>query len=285
MKKTCVYLIILLSCHLTAQNEYPKIQTIEIQDKIFYGEIDNAAITIYLKFNQYSNHHLGAYSVNGWYYYNSIKTKISLTGVFDNGDLVLYNFNDSVKSNELLNFEELKENHLEDMTYYKSLEGYQEKFTFIKDSFYWTNNNKTLPIYMSNKNIIILETKELLRLDSINSFDLQNFGNRTKYYKIKANKKNKFVLNYEYLSKLSYRGRCSAGTEKGLLALDFDENNNLIQFENYLYESCLLGIEFEEEKVDSENIIEYFCENYMTSESYKLTIYLNTVDLKKEDID
>ena len=146
MKNITIVILLLLTTQLFAQENCPRVEQVVVKDKIFHGQIDKYPITLYLKFNQYSHYHAGVYSMEGWYYYDKVKTKIPLIGLYNYPKLTLYNFNDTTKSNELLNFSEMKSNHWEEMEYYENLEGYKEKFVLSDNEDYWLNESKKLEV-------------------------------------------------------------------------------------------------------------------------------------------
>tara|TARA_Y100000782_G_scaffold115436_1_gene158404 strand:+ start:7052 stop:7636 length:585 start_codon:yes stop_codon:yes gene_type:complete len=194
MKHLTTFIIVLSTIQLFAQDEYPKVEKIVVTDKLFHGQIDKYSITMYLKFEQYSNYHSGVYSVKGWYYYDKVKTKIPLTGLYDYPELFIYQFNDTNKSNELLHFLEMKENHWEDMKYYKNLIDYKEKFVLSDSGNYWTDGSKTLNVSLTNDDLEIQTVSEFLLLDSNTAFNLHNFGAWTLNFQIVAHKSRKFIL-------------------------------------------------------------------------------------------
>src|SRR6185437_1799558 len=75
-------------------------------EKTFSGKLDGKYdITIYLKFFSISDANTAIYSVKGFYYYNSVKQKIPLVGIYDyNVGLTLYYFTSTAKEDTLLNF-------------------------------------------------------------------------------------------------------------------------------------------------------------------------------------
>lgn len=250
-----------------------------MKDRILHGQIDKYPITIYLKFNRYSNYHAGVYSVKGWYFYDKVKTKISIAGLCDNNDLVLYSFQDTSKSNELLYFRVMKENHWEDMDYYKNLSGYSEKFVLNDSSYYWTNNKKTLSVNLQDKDFSINKTLELLRFNPETAFDLNNFGGWVWNFKIKAQKEHNFILEYECASRLYVMGMCGAGVEKGFMLLKFDKDFNLSSYQDFVYESCNNSIANEEQKEISKNLVEYYCVDFMNDKSYVLVVDTENVEI------
>lgn len=283
MRHILKFLLILTSYNVSAQNEFPRIQTIEVDDKVFHGQIDKNAITIYLKFHQYSNYHRGAYAVNGWYHYHETMKQIPLTGLYDRGELVLYNFTDSSRSKDMLNFVDRKSNHLEDMNYYKNFTGFNEKFVFSDSACSWQNNTDFLNVKLQDKDLKIKQTYEFLMLDETKAFDLHNLGWWNWNFKIVANNQRKMILEYDHASKLYNTGRCAAGSEKGFVALEFDDNNGFVGSEKFILESCLFSIEAQTHNQLANEVLEYSCENFLNSEAYVLIVDYNKVEITQKE--
>jgi hypothetical protein len=279
MKHFITYILLFISLVLSAQEQYPRIDKIEIENKIFHGQIDKFPIMIYLKFHQYSNYHMGVYSVKGWYYYEKTKIKMPIVGLYS-GELTLYNFQDTAKANELLDFREMKQNHWEDMEYYQNLKNYNEKFVLNDSAYTWANNKKTFSVSLYDNDLSIKKTIELLRFDSKNVFDLKNL--EAKDFKIKAQKGNQFILEYDYMSRENVMGMCGAGQEIGFMLLKFDKNCELINNQDFMLESCLQSIGTQEEKVISKYKTDYYCEDYTNDKSYILSVDTENIEIIKK---
>ncbi|MGZ2369503.1 hypothetical protein ACXR6G_06930 [Ancylomarina sp. YFZ004] len=76
---------------------------------------------------------------------------------------------------------------------------------------------------------------------------------------------------------------CGAGLEKGFIKLEFNESNELLSFQDFVYESCNGSIETEEQKIISDSLKEYYCEDYGNDKSYILTVDLKNVEIKKKE--
>lgn len=283
MKHITTFILLLLTIQLFAQEKYPRVEKIVIQDKLFNGQIDKYPITIYLKYNQTSNYHAGVYSVEGWYYYDKVKTKIPLTGLYNYPKLTLYHFYETTKSNELLNFREMKTNHWEDMEYYENLKDYREKFVLSESGNFWLNESKNLQVKLNQDDLSILNVNEYLLLDSTTAFDLHNFGGWTWNFELVAHKAGKYILSYEHGSRLYAMGMCGAGLEKGFLMLEFDANNSLVYFEEFVYESCNGSISTEDQIKKTESLTIYHCFDYSSEKEYDLTVDLNELKIEKKE--
>ncbi len=283
MKHITTFILLLLTIQLFAQEQYPRIEKIVVQDKLFNGQIDKYLITIYLKYNQTSNYHSGVYSVDGWYYYDKIKIKIPLTGFYNYPELILYNFSDTSKSNELLRFREMKSNHWEDMDYYKNLEGYKEKIVLSDSGNYWLNGSKKLEVKLDKDDLSIQNVSEFLLFDSTKAFDLHNFGGWTWNFELVAHKSGKYILRYEHMSRLYAFGMCGTGLEKGFLYLDFNQHNELQEYEEFVFESCNGSITTEEKEEVNQQTTIYHCYDYMNEKSYELKVDLRELKIEKKE--
>jgi hypothetical protein len=283
MKHITTFIFILLTTQLFAQDNYPRVEKVVVNDKIFHGEINKSPITIYLKYNQTSNYHAGVYAVEGWYYYDKVKTKIPLTGLYNYPKLTLYYFNDTTKSNELLSFKEMKSDHWEDMEYYENLKDFNEKFVFSDSENFWLNESKNLEVKLNQDDLSILNVTEYLLLDSITAFDLHNFGGWTWNFELIAHNSRKFMLRYEHMSSLYTMGRCGTGLEKGFLILEFDPNYSLYHFEAFVYESCNGSISTEDQNEIAEGVTIYHCYHYSSGKEFDLTLDLNELKIEKKE--
>lgn len=283
MKHITTSILLLLTIQLFAQEKYPRVEKIIVQDKIFNGQIDKYPVTIYLKYKQPSNYHAGVYSVEGWYYYDKVKTKIPLTGLYNYPKLTLYHFNDIAKRNELLNFVEMKSNHWEDMNYYENLKDYKEKIVLSDTENYWLNEYKNLEVKLNQEDLSIQNVNEYLLLDSKTAFNLHNFGAWTWNFEIIAHENGKFILQYEHGSRLYFMGECGAGIEKGFFELEFNNDNDLIRYEEFVNESCNGSISTEEKEKINDQITIYRCYDYRNKNLYNLTVDLGKLMIGKKE--
>lgn len=280
MKQLITLIFLFTIGQFTAQEQYPKIQRVNVQDKLLKIEIGSYPATLYLSKGYYSNYNPMAYSVKGWYYYDHIKTKIPLVGLFDTSELTLYNFNDKSKIDDLLNFSSFKGSYSNEMDHYKNLNGYQEKFVFSKNGHEWTNPTKKLEVYTNVKDFSIGKTNQFLHLNSTTAFDLHSIGNHTWNFKILGHKEGKLILKYKHPSRMfPGGGMCGTGVERGFLELKFDKNHKLIQYTDYLYESCFKSINTTLRS--SNNILTYSYKGYSNDPSFDLIVDLNKLSVKK----
>ncbi|WP_340075505.1 hypothetical protein [Leptobacterium sp. I13] len=267
---------------LYSQSEFPKVAKVIISDRILKGTIDEKyPITIYLKQKNYSNYHTGTYSVEGWYYYDKVKTKIPLVGIYD-GELVLYSFDDATLTNAILNFEASKISHWEEVDYYKGLKNYKEKFLISTSGATWFGENKKLPVSINAKDIQIFKRMEYLMFDKENTFDLHELGNRFWNFSMVAASDKKIILEYEYTSRQYVMGRCGAGVERGFVFLEFNAEDLLITYNTYPIESCLFDFSVSDEIVINDKKIKYVVENYNENKTTAIIIDKEKISIEKE---
>ncbi|WP_370477076.1 hypothetical protein [Tamlana flava] len=272
MKNLISYLPLLLCFSLSAQKEYPRIDSIEVNDKIFYGEIDNRLITIYLKHYKTSEEK-NIYSVTGWYYFNENKNKKLLAGVsVDNAKLVLFNFDNSILTNQLIDFQFdfFWANLHEDLeTHFHS---YKEKIMISNESSYWSNKENSLPIYLYDDDLKIKKSLAYLRLNQKEAIKISPL-----YIDIKAYNNQKYILEYLYEGIGS--GQCGTGVERGFSILEFDNSYNLLNSEMFLFESCAQSINTTEEIINKD-ISVYICENNSSERCKSFYVDTNKIEIK-----
>ncbi|MCV9927748.1 hypothetical protein OIU83_08805 [Flavobacterium sp. LS1R49] len=295
MKKTFLLLAFLLMTlfHLSAQNLKIELQNIRTEEKVMTGSIDGKyPISVYLNFYNSSEDHMRIYSVKGWYYYENIKKKIPLVGIYDGG-LTLYSFKTKEQQNQVLNFES-KGTIWEKIDILKNLTGFDEKFSYSEDDKSgneWTDGKKKLKLELFNQDISILKEYQLLNIKNpkINKninltdlgiydrdFELVNFTNTATGTKI--------LLKFDYNSRFNIQGMCGAGSEAGYTILNYDSNFSLITIQRAEIESCLNNVYYEEIKNDVKYIKKFkLSENGSDTKIAKtITINEKLIEIKTE---
>lgn len=250
--------------------------------KWFTGTIDGKyKITLYLKYFKTSGEHLGIYSVTGFYYYDKIKTKIPLVGIYD-GALVLYKFPPkSAKDSLILNFENYgSQNFWDEIETYKNLDGYEEKFTIgSKGKVQWQSKTKVLPLEIKSADLHLIHTYEYLVLSigtketKINVKDLKL--TESGFSLVNANWQNnriRLMLNYSFGSRAFVMGMCGAGTEEGYYVLEFDKNARLVSKQHLQTESCLENIYTEKQKTKDPEQEKWLVKTNDSTETYLVNI-------------
>ncbi|MGB1308517.1 MAG: hypothetical protein ACPG6B_06380 [Oceanihabitans sp.] len=142
-----------------------------------------------------------------------------------------------------------------------------------------TSNNSDKPVSKQ-------EQYHFLMLDSINAIDLKEYGNLKSEFKILSSNEKAILLEFVQPSKLTYKGRCAAGTERGFLHIELNKDATISNTSFYLLESCLYFIELINTKTTETGIIKHTYQNYQTEDIYSLIINLNStsITLKKNNL-
>lgn len=259
----------------------------EITNRIFHAQIDGKyPITIYLEYQHRSECFLETYSVKGWYYYDKIKTKIPLVGIYDEG-LVLYNFATPNQENVVLNFEQTPFNCNND--FFKSITNFNEKFVIqyidsLHISGVWKNKAKELEVMFDLQSLNIKQTNNYLLLPNKQWLCLNDYFYVLNHYELIAvsDDNSRAIVKFESPSRNYVMGRCGAGSEKGYYCLYLDENSQLLRFEEFLVESCLDGIFLDQIKLNNTHII--VSSSKTEDETIRLTIDLQNVSIQQETL-
>ncbi|RXM39935.1 hypothetical protein BOQ62_08760 [Chryseobacterium sp. CH21] len=235
-----------------------KVELKKITDssQTFTGEIGGIPITIELNYtgivdcNQYQHY------VDGWYYYDKYKKKISLTGIYDYyGNLSLYNFGSKQKQNSKFLKEQITSLQKVEKTD-EIAQKLQPKESIIFENISANNNpipghfylgKKVQPAKLFTGNAMIYRLNNYLYLPNnkkINTYDFINKagGNELISYASGENK-NRVLLYFEQTSNFNACGRCGASEgEKGYRVLYFTKDWNYKNYEEFLIESCLENI-------------------------------------------
>ncbi|GAA4163393.1 hypothetical protein GCM10022217_32340 [Chryseobacterium ginsenosidimutans] len=251
MKKLFILLFSLSITYFLCQKIELKKTTDSSQ--IFKGEIAGSPITIQLNFagiidcNQYQHF------VEGWYYYDKYKKKIPLTGVYNLGDLYLFNFGDQQKKTVKLFKEKITRGLIEKSDSIAKTLKVKEILSFSgqetdKDAsgnLYFENKTlsaklftKDTRIYRYNNYITIPNNKKINTYDFINKVG----GNQLVSY-ASDQSGNRILLYFEELSNFNFCGMCGASDgEKGYRILYFTNDWNFKSYDDFLIESCIENI-------------------------------------------
>lgn len=265
-------LLVLTNFHLSAQSEYPQIQVVEVRDRVFSGKIGEDPFTLYLSFQQYTPWHNDAYIVAGWYALNNTSEQVPLSGLYDRGELTLYHFSDKATVEEMFTIAKISGSQVTDIDYYKKLPGFDEKFVLTDGNGTLEDKNGSKTVSIKDKDLAIKKTLEYLVFNNQHAFDLQNLGMWHWNYQIIAQNGQKLILEYDHPSKRFNAGRCAAGTERGFIVVEFDDDYGYKESSSFVVESCLFSIEVQEEKELSNGVTEYHCENFLNSDAYTLLV-------------
>lgn len=232
-------------------------------------------ITIYLNYVDHAPDHRYTHSVKGWYWYDKIKTKIPLVGVYD-GTLTLYQLENREQEDSLIHFVSKSE----DQTSYwpildeiKGRKNYLEKFQIseyqTQDKNKWTNKSSALSVQIYAKELAVYHEEEYLLVDGFDGFtqvytsNIRQFTEYDKNFKLEKFKvireELRVLLSFDYGSRAHAQTMCGAGSEKGFVLLVFNQKMELQDIKRELTESCNLSIWTSKEST-IDNVTLYYVE-------------------------
>lgn len=267
---TSFFLVLSISGFI-AQEAKIYIEDFTVNDQVIHGTIDEKyPITMYLKLEEYSSETGMFYSVSGWYYYNTVKTKIPLVGIYSGG-LTLYSFKDQARADSIKQLLSPVSNPWESVDELVSRSGFNEKFYFEYSDYQykgtWENAQKRLDVRFNLSEINLDERYGVLVIPIQNGakkqIDLRQFGPMSNGYSIFASKYDakgsKVLLKYKVSSTANPNGMCGAGFEIGYMLLIFDAKGTLLDYRLEDVESCLGNTWSETTKVPDSNGKKLIC--------------------------
>ncbi|UKB84192.1 hypothetical protein LF887_00655 [Chryseobacterium sp. MEBOG06] len=263
--------------------------------QVFKGEIAGTPVTMHLYFAGIADCSLYQYFVEGWYYYDKYQKKIPLTGVYNYGNLSLYNFGTKQKQNSKILKEQItspqkveKTNEIsqalqpkeyilfdQDATKKNTLPGQFYMDKKVQPAQLFTSNSM---IYRYNNYIILPNNKKINTYDFINKAG----GNQLISYTSGENG-NRVLLYFEHTSNLNACGRCGASEgEKGYRVLYFTKDWNYKNYQEFLTESCLESI-YDTTKTKSKDrkTIQYKVGKSDSSPAYAFTVDIENASIVK----
>ncbi|MBK1440009.1 hypothetical protein JHJ32_08435 [Parapedobacter sp. ISTM3] len=301
-------LVVVWSCPAIGQT-FVELEEYEIRSLVFSGHIGEGTempVTFCLNVEDRSSGHLGWYSVSGWYQYDRHKKPLALAGIYAN-QLTLYHFKQPEPADTLVHFlyDDYDSYSFFDMIEkYHSMEGFLEKITIAYEygtfenrtvsarmvSGEWTDGRKRLPLRIHRDDMDVLQHHSLLKIKcqghdfqvNLKALGLPLFyrGDHSVAGYNVVDDKLRIVLSYDRPSKAYALGHCGAGNESGFLWLELDENGRLLRMEDYLMDSCLLGLSSQRGNMDENR------ENYIVTdgEAQRLLVFnREAMDLKWEE--
>ena len=254
MIRHLLVLLIFLPLLLSAQNKAGvHLKRDWKTSKIFKGSIAGKPITLNLKYATHSGWNDKAYSVQGYYYYDTFKQKIPLAG-FYNGDLLLYNFGaiHSQLSKQLV-AEELFCYTLPCPLY----EPFKELFKISQSNKNYQKgtlqvNGKEYPVSIKDYYLDVTHRDEWLFLPNGKKHNLRlldEFGGNLVIASYEDSRENRVLLQFERDSNFNKQGFCGASPpEKGFRLLTFDKNWKFKSVSSYLLSGCTEDVVFMGEK-------------------------------------
>lgn len=295
MKKIIHLLMITVGIVIPALSQDISYEKITTEEKIFSGMIDDKyQISIYLKVFEMAEDMRYVHSVKGWYYYEKVKKKIPLVGVYDGG-LTLYVFKSKEKEDSVLSFNSIEGNFWEKFDRVKNMSGYEEKFVFddiegIRPN-EWKTPAKSLKLQIYDMDIRIRKEVEYLKVKqkeetkyiNISELNIGYFDFELITYK-KIDTNLKLLLRYECYPAGNVQGMCGAGVEIGYVTLNYDEGFNLIDLQQVQIESCYSNIYAEEEPFKNPDILIFKVENGSNETTQKVTVDKEVIQIKVEKL-
>lgn len=233
------------------------IKKIEFTDRVFKGTIDNNyPITIFLAYANDAPDHRFTHSVKGWYWYDNIKERIPLVGVWD-GDLTLYQFQTSAQRDSVVNF---KSKNTDNWHYWKILEEIKGKKNFLEkfviqnshgaEKSSWTNHKSSLSVQIYETDLQVrrtLETLEVVNGKKRYTTEMSQFTKYDRNFKLESFKVEgdelRILIRFDYGSKGHVQTMCGAGSETGFILLTYTlDINELQSIKRELVESCNQGM-------------------------------------------
>lgn len=246
--------------------------TITTNDRLFKGSIDGKyEITMYLEVVNSSPNSGYIESVQGWYYYDNVRTPIPLAGIAV-GDLHLFTSSDKEVLTSLLDFEyQNGEETVRIDSHLFEVEDNLQKVQNVTERFFisveenrisgqWFSGDKELDVQLLGNNVRLSSEKNYLKLPNGEFFDLKNMGlsETTDFELLKsANGGKRALLSYTYPANLNYGGRCGGAEDQGMFSLTFNDDYGVADITFAMFSSCYIDAYIDEEKEISDTITEY----------------------------
>lgn len=228
-----------------------ELKSVTDSSQTFKGEIGGNAITMELNFDGIVDCHQYQHFVKGWYYYDKYKKKVPLTGVYDLANLYLYNFGSQQNKSSKFLHENITNLQLVAKTD-SIAKVLKPKEIIILQSDYSNKKNISGNFYIENKMYpaeLFTKDSRIYRLNNylilpnnkkINTYDFLNPAGGNKLISYASDKSgNRVLLYFKEVSNFNFCGMCGASDgEKGYRILNFTNNWNFKNYENFLIESC-----------------------------------------------
>ncbi|KFF74133.1 hypothetical protein HX13_14670 [Chryseobacterium sp. P1-3] len=248
MKKT--FTLFLSGIFIFCFSQKVELKSVTDSSQVFKGEISGIPITLHLNYTGVIDCNQYQHFVEGWYYYDKYQKKIPLTGVYDEGDLLLYYFGKKQQQQAKAFKEKItsprwvektdsiaqKFRPAESFTFKRSASGHDIQGIF-------TLGNQPQQAKLYTKNSMIYRYNNYLLLPNnkkINTFDIINrAGGNSLVSTASDSSGNRVLLYFEQVSNFNYCGMCGASDgEKGYRVLYFTKDWNYKNYEQFLTESC-----------------------------------------------
>ncbi|ASK31433.1 hypothetical protein CEY12_15535 [Chryseobacterium sp. T16E-39] len=213
--------------------------------QIFKGEISGIPFTMQLKYTGIVDCNQYQHFVDGWYYYDKYQKKIPLTGIYDHGNLYLYNFGNKQKQSAKILGEKITSPQLIEKTdSIAKMQNPKETLIFTDDrsnheiSGYFVLGNKKQTAKLFTKNSMIYRFNNYLILPNnkkINTYDfIDRYGGNELLSYSSDKSGNRVLLYFEHTSNFNACGMCGASEgEKGYRVLYFTHDWNYKRHEDF----------------------------------------------------
>ena len=292
MKKLIVLLLCFVGCVSLAQ----KVEMKEITDssQIFKGEIAGAPITMQLLYAGIVDCSQYQHFVDGWYYYDKYQKKIPLTGIYDHGNLYLYNFGNKQKQSSKILGEKITSPRLIEKTdsiaktlHPKEILNFNNENSDQAVSGSFIVGNKTHPAKLLTKNSMIYRFNNYLILPNnkkINTYDfIDRYGGNELISYSSDKTGNRVLLYFEHTSNFNACGMCGASEgEKGYRVLYFTSDWNYKKYADFLTESCINDIyDTTVNKTKDAKVLKLSIKKTTTSPAYTLLVDIKNASVIK----
>ncbi|WP_261510750.1 hypothetical protein [Chryseobacterium paludis] len=292
MKKIILLLLYFIGCLSFAQ----KVELKDITDssQIFKGEIAGVPITMQLRYAGIVDCSQYQHFVDGWYYYDKYQKKIPLTGIYDYGNLYLYNFGNKQKQSSKILVEKITSPRLIEKTDSiaktlnpKEILNFQSDHAEHEISGTFILGNTTHPAKLLTKNSMIYRFNNYLILPNnkkINTYDfIDPYGGNELVSYISDKTGNRVLLYFERTSNFNACGMCGASEgEKGYRVLYFTSDWNYKKYQDFLTESCINNIyDTTESKTKDPKVLKFSIKKTTTSPAYTLVVDIKNASVVK----
>lgn len=272
-----------MSLFIFSQNNFKVVEKNETS-AILKGTIGGSPITMYLENKEIIDCDSNDTYIDGWYYYDKYKIKISLSGFSNNCDMKLFNYG----KNHLAKIKTIKEkvtsstidslyenfNYQEELKFDRCLYD-DKKIKHWKGSF--EKGRKKAEIIINSDDIHVGKEQEYFKLPNSKQIDLRMIfsgygGNQ--FFSIKQDiNENRAIFYFHSISNHNACGMCGASDgEKGYRIIYFDKNWNIKNKEEFTTESCLRNIYNSKITKKTNSLIKYSIKDPENKLLYYITI-------------
>jgi hypothetical protein len=262
IKLNTLFCFILYWFSLTCFAQEITLEKINTNGQILTGTINEKYnITIYLKVSKKADDYLGIEAYEGWYFYDNVKKKIPLVGIYNllDGTIVLYNLSDKTLENKVKNLQNGEKSTMETVSDFSAITNFEEQFIIDieRTNSKWSSKTKEFKLSI-NETPKISNELVFLKLDKttyINLRDLDLYNEVKIVSSLKNPNETKVLLEYSIPGNINLQGRCGGALDTGYFILNFSSSNEFISKEMLIADECYNNIYSEEDKSSNKNLI------------------------------